>query len=640
MIFRIIFPLLLITSLQAQALPQGATDLFAGSGNCAICHAPGGPNPAALLDSEGNDISPATLWRSSMMAHSARDPLWQAKVQAEIWIHPHLQELIEDKCSTCHAPMGRTEAIHDGMEHYTMESMLSDPIAMDGVSCAACHQIQDPLLSEVSTFSGHYVIENSRQIYGPHENPLVTPMQNMMNYTPVYSEHTQKSELCATCHTLFTPYLDDAGEIAGEAPEQVPYLEWQNSVYPELGIECQTCHMPAYDELVGIANRPPWLSERQPFHPHEFAGSNVFMLRLLRQFREEIGVTATDAQMDLSIEKSLEMLQNQTVELVIQNDWVSGDTIQVSVHLENLAGHKFPTAYPSRRAWIELELTDIQGNTLFHSGSWDDQGEILGLDSIYEPHHDQIRDADQVQIYENIPMDINGERSFTLLRIAGYLKDNRLPPRGYSAQGPGSDSTRVEGLAAVDPNFNRSGDTEGTASDDIFYLIGDLSPNQIYTIRVALHFQSISPRFAADLFAYDLPEVTRFQNYYSAMDLAPVTLAEIETSTPSATAIGVDPGILPEQLQLTAYPNPFNPATHIELEIPQEGIVRITVFDLNGAQVDAIDLGHATAGAYGFSWHPNQTTTRSSGVFLARVELKTTDGVSIQTGFLKLVYLK
>lgn len=37
--------------------------------------------------------------------------------------------------------------------------------------------------------------------------------------------HLQSSELCATCHTLYTHALGPGGEVIGELPEQVPYLE-------------------------------------------------------------------------------------------------------------------------------------------------------------------------------------------------------------------------------------------------------------------------------------------------------------------------------------------------------------------------------------------------------------------------------
>ncbi len=127
--------------LYAQNLPTETSTLFSGSGNCASCHAPGAPNTSALLDSRGRDVSPVTLWRSTMMANSARDPLWRAKVSVETLLTPSLKAYIKDKCTTCHAPMGRTESIANGAAFYSIAEMESDPLAMDGVSCTVCHQI-------------------------------------------------------------------------------------------------------------------------------------------------------------------------------------------------------------------------------------------------------------------------------------------------------------------------------------------------------------------------------------------------------------------------------------------------------------------------------------------------------------------
>ena len=622
----------------AQDLPQGTSDLFAGSGNCAICHAPGGPNPGALVDQEGNDVSPATLWRSSMMAQAAKDPLWQAKVQAEIAAHPHLQELIEDKCTTCHAPMGRTQYIYDGNSDYSFEAMLPDPLAMDGVSCAACHQIQNQGLEDGSSFSGHFVINDERRIFGPHQNPVVGPMQNMLNYTPEFSEHTQKSEMCATCHTLFTPYLNDAGEIAGEAPEQVPYLEWLNSDYPAQGIECQTCHMPALEQSIAIANRPPWLTARNPLHPHEMVGGNVFMLRLMKQFRNELGVTATEEQMDQSISRTLDMLSNRTVELDLESSWVA-DSLLLALSIQNLSGHKFPTAYPSRRAWIELEVLDQLGTSVFHSGAWNDLGEIIGIDTIYEPHHNHISDPEQIQIYENIPQDLNGERTFTLLRIAGYLKDNRLPPTGYRMDGPAGDSTSIEGLANMDPDFNREAGVEGSGSDQVIYHIGNLNPSETYTIRAAMQFQSVSPRFVNDLFAYDIPEVTQFRSYYEALDPAPVTISEIAATTNPSSTIKPNPS-LPSRMGLTAYPNPFNPETTIRLNVTVAGEAEILIYRVTGELVEKLELGYLYPGDYYNIWRPTAGESHSSGLYLAKLNLMKS-GKQIQaTQYLKMVYLK
>ncbi len=44
------------------------------------------------------------------MANAFNDPYWQAAVEDEVDSFPHLAGFIEDTCTTCHAPMGRTHA--------------------------------------------------------------------------------------------------------------------------------------------------------------------------------------------------------------------------------------------------------------------------------------------------------------------------------------------------------------------------------------------------------------------------------------------------------------------------------------------------------------------------------------------------
>ncbi len=627
----------------AQALPTGSTTIFIGSGGCAVCHTQGGPNTSALQDISGNDVSISTYWRSTMMANSSKDPLWQAKVQAEILAHPHLQAVIEDKCTSCHAAMGNTQASYDGQPDYAISEMLNDPLAMDGVSCAVCHQIQDQNLAEGESFSGHFIIDDSREIFGPFNNPVSGPMMNMVNYTPVYGTHASESEICATCHTLFTPYVDDDGEVVGEAPEQVPYLEWLNSDFPEQGIECQTCHMPALEDNIILSNRPQWLGARNPLHTHEFVGGNVFMLKLLKEYGSELGVTANSAHFDSSIARTRRLLQNQTAELDLATDWNStGDSLHISVDVQNLSGHKFPTAYPSRRAWLELMVENGAGETVFHSGSWDSHGEISGLDSIYESHHQLINSEDQVQIYQNITSDINGDKTYTLLRIAGYLKDNRIPPQGYLSDGAAADSTAIEGLAGVDPDFNKDGLEEGSGRDLIHYVVGGLNNAETYTVTAILNYQSIAPRFVEDLFAYDLPEVTAFQSYYEQIDNSP---EQIDTAqlTLTSSATEEENTSKPESSELvTTYPNPFNPVTRILVEVTNSSFVRVNIYDVQGGHVNTLNSKQLQAGIHDFTWDASNYAGDdvAAGVYLLEVDMESNPYAKTFRVQKKLVYLK
>jgi hypothetical protein len=174
-----------------------SSDDFAGSGNCAECH-------SNLKDSEGNDVSIDSHWRSSMMANAAKDPLWQAKVASEVSRTPVLKEIIEDKCSSCHMPMAYTQANTDGLSTQIMDDGFLNPsnslhnVAMDGNSCTLCHQIIDPVL-------GKYQIDTSsnppnRLIYGPFVKPQKLAMKTAVGFQPEFSEHVSESVLCGTCH--------------------------------------------------------------------------------------------------------------------------------------------------------------------------------------------------------------------------------------------------------------------------------------------------------------------------------------------------------------------------------------------------------------------------------------------------------
>ena len=126
-----------------------------------------------------------------------------------------------------------------------------------------------------------------------------------------------------------------------------------------------------------------------------------------------------------------------------------------------LTGHKVTTSFLSRRAWLHMAITDANFMMAYESGKPNTDGTITGNaagfdKTIYETHNDLITQADQVQIYEAIMANRDGEVTYTLLRTAVYTKDNCLiPPCTPKADLP-PDIT-VYGKAASDSNFNSGG---------------------------------------------------------------------------------------------------------------------------------------------------------------------------------------
>jgi hypothetical protein len=524
------------TSSSAPPLSSFASSHFVGSGKCATCH-------GDLVDRKGNDVSIHTHWRSTMMANAAKDPFFQAKVSSEVERSPTIRDAAEDKCATCHMPMARTQATADSKATALLNGGFLDSghrlhqAALDGVSCTACHQIQDAGLGRKESFGGYFVIDTTlsapnRQTFGPFPDPLEPQMQGQVGFLPVEGPHMGDAGLCATCHNVYTPYVDAEGQVAGEFPEQVTYLEWEQSTFGDStgpGITCQRCHMPAAQGGVVISTDPkePALGPRSPFSQHQFAGGNAFMLRIYKTFGKELGLTAGETHLDATLARTLDRLENGTAQLEIVESEVRDDKLTVVLEVTNWAGHKFPTGYPSRRAWIHLAVTDGDNQALFESGQPQENGRIVGSaadrdPAAYEPHYDTITDADQVQIYESVMENTEGAVTYTLLHAATYSKDNRLLPDGFD-KAIVLDDSKVHGAATGDETFVGG-------SDRITYQIDLGEHTGPYTVSARLLYQSISYHFAMDLFADDGPLVERMARYYDSTDHVPVVIADDQTS--------------------------------------------------------------------------------------------------------------
>jgi hypothetical protein len=501
-------------------------ELFSTSGSCAICH-------TNLADDTGADVSIDRFWRATMMANAARDPYWQAAVRSEVMDLPELSEVIQDKCSTCHMPMGRTTAVGIGeMGVVFGEDGFLNPendlysFAMDGVSCSVCHQIREEGLGTEATFSGEFNIDTElrspdRVIFGPFktEDGLASIMQSSSGYRPIQGLHLSRSALCASCHTLYTPYVDASGQIAGEFPEQVPFFEWYYSSYRNTQ-SCQGCHMPEADGGAKISSMSRTL--RSPFAVHSFVGGNAYMLGVLDEFGDELGVTASNDNFEAAIERTLNQLQNNSATVEFEDVHLSGTRIIADVVVRNLAGHKFPTGFPSRRAWLHFTVFDGSGQTVFESGGFNNDGSIVGNDNDADPilseqHYSAIVETNQVQIYEAILQDSERDITTALLHAAGYRKDNRLLPEGFEKQSPYEDIA-VRGSAMEDDDFLGGGDS-------IHYAVDVGSATGPFTVKIELLYQTISFRWANNLRDKKADEIQRFLRYIDTAPNLPVAIA-------------------------------------------------------------------------------------------------------------------
>ena len=173
---------------------------FVTSQRCAECHA-NAPLATALRDSAQREVAPFDLWRASMMANAARDPLFRAQVSVEIAATPALAAAIPQKCLTCHAPAAASLAAAAGqalsLAELSQDSARSQ-VALDGVTCTLCHAIQPDLQNVATSFGGRLSLGPAGQLFGPHLSPFATPMVNRSGFTPVSANHLRASGLCAS----------------------------------------------------------------------------------------------------------------------------------------------------------------------------------------------------------------------------------------------------------------------------------------------------------------------------------------------------------------------------------------------------------------------------------------------------------
>lgn len=83
------------------------------------------------------------------------------------------------------------------------------------------------------------------------------------------------------------------------------------------------------------------------------------------------------------------------------------------------------------------------------------------------------------------------------------------------------------------------------------------------------------------------------------------------------TGVGDQEG-RPEMYRLAQnYPNPFNPQTRIDFDIPEEGNVRIVLFDLLGRELRTLTLGHYSPGRHSIIL---DASSLASGIYLYRMQ--------------------
>jgi cytochrome c554/c'-like protein len=464
---------------------------------CSPCHS-GFGEPA---------VEPFQNWKGSMMAQSGRDPLMLAALAVANQDAPHAGET----CLRCHLPKGWLEgrsAPEDG------SAMTADD--RQGVQCGVCHRLVDPvadpmnpaedaailaaLAGPVPGFgNAMFVVDPLDRLRGPFD---VVADNGSDPHAPdrstLVSRFHREAALCGTCHNLRNPaFTKNPATGAWEPnpmdaptsdpmagfPEQSTFDEWAASAYATAPIPttqlggnatavstCQDCHMPR------VTGHDAKLAVRRTDIPrHVFAGANAFVPALLPS-HPAFGPEVDPLALADGRARAVEMLRKAAT--------VTGtfDGATLTVRVTNETGHKLPTGYPEgRRMWLHVRAFDARRRVVFESGRY-----VFGTATLAGADPGTAPDA-QLHVWET-QMGVSPDvaalaaiapgRTFHLVLNNVRLKDNRIPPRGFTNAA----------FAAFDAEPVGAAYADGQHWDDVVYPVG----SQATAAEVTLYYQTAS----------------------------------------------------------------------------------------------------------------------------------------------------
>jgi MYXO-CTERM domain-containing protein len=353
-----------------------------------------------------------------MMANAARDPVFFAALSIANQDSPVLGNF----CLRCHSPLGYVRG------HTTSNDGSDlDEIDLQGVGCDTCHRMAQSLAPD-----DPYVLGNAQIVYDNDQgkrgkyDDAVSPAHET---TPDIG--VLEPRFCGQCHQVSNPemhMLDVNGLDTGiEFPFETTFEEWQSSTYAVPGpasADCVDCHMVKLKGDFPLAKGVLPKLRTDP-RKHTFTGGNHWGIRAVMEANPERADKYPEAFQN-ALQSTLDTLESAvTVTLVTAPGRVSpGEPFDVTVKVENLTGHKFPTGYvDARQAWIAVTFVDCEGN---------EQAVLGGYDS----ESGAVQSEPPTHIYRAIHGRWDGTKGVEELSLARqnmHLSDTRIPPKGFVA---------------------------------------------------------------------------------------------------------------------------------------------------------------------------------------------------------------
>ncbi|MHC4936522.1 MAG: hypothetical protein ACYTGJ_09945 [Planctomycetota bacterium] len=475
--------------------PGGVTDTVIAGTACSLCH--------AYFAAQN---SPGDRWSTTIMAQAARDPLFHACLT----IAEQDAQFVGDICLRCHTP----SAWLSGNSTPTDGSALSGINDWDGVTCNLCHRLVDPdYIAGVSPAVDQQIINSTPAVPVSPGNAqyIVDPLDRRrgpyalgagFGFHPWFqSPYHREAALCGNCHDVSNPayvrigdeyVLDTLGQPHpthdkyDQFPVERTFSEWSQSSFAIAPVDmggrfggntpavstCQDCHMPktvaSACSLGGVVRPDQAL--------HDFAGAQTWVLDAINNLDTTGLIWDTPAYMDPVLLEQTKSRNIAMLEAASDLELMKEGT-ELRVRVINHSGHKLPSGYPEgRRIWVNVRYRDGAGTVIHEHGHYDFDTAILTTadTKVYEA---KLGLSEAVAAQTGLPA---GE-SFHFALNNVWIKDNRIPPRGFTNAGFASVQASPVGYTYPDGQF----------WDDTVYPI----PNGAVEAEVRVYYQTASREY-------------------------------------------------------------------------------------------------------------------------------------------------
>lgn len=467
-------------------------------------------------------------WRGSMMSQSGRDPLFWAA------LHVAEQDVpgSGDYCLRCHVPKGWFE----GRSHPSDGTALVAQDFKAGVACEVCHRAvaPAPATSPADQAATHDATVRALLDQTPPTDHfgsamlILDPEDNRrgpfaFDEPPPHPKATWRTEflgqgqnpvaeaaMCGTCHNLDNPALSWDAErnqywpnaedtpppsVARDAmfPLERTFEEWLHSDYataagvpaPQFagskadGIvrTCQDCHMLRTTGAAVYSDGVERDCAANGCLPaHVLAGGNTWVPQLLQDERWQLAALADAEALDATVLAARDMLQKAAT---LSVDIIPAlDGRQAVVRVVNETGHKLPSGYPEgRRMWINLRAYDKDDKLVYVSGAYNGVTGVLLEDPALKVY--EVKQGITPELAAELGREAGASFHFVLNNTT--VKDNRIPPRGYTAA-----AYNRPGLAPVGARY-----ADGQYWDTTVYNL----PANTVRVIARLYYQTASKEY-------------------------------------------------------------------------------------------------------------------------------------------------